>query len=155
MDRAALQYRLMSKHPVRSTTEVEVRYAETDQMGVVHHANYLVWFELARTRLCTQSGYQYHQIEDLGFHLMVTSCQVDYRRAARYGETLEVDAWLAELASRRLRFDYAVRRDEELLATGRTEHVWVDAATGRLCRTPEPLRGPFSRLADPSADTDS
>ena len=141
--------------PNHCEVEINVRYAETDQMQIVHHANYLVWFELARTRLCTQSGYHYHQIEDLGFHLMVISCQVDYRRGARYGETLEVHAWLAELASRRLRFDYAVRRGDELLATGRTEHVWVNAATGRLCRTPEPLRGPFSRLADPSADADS
>jgi acyl-CoA thioester hydrolase len=142
----------MSQHPVRSTTEVEVRYAETDQMGVVHHANYLVWFELARTRLCTLSGFHYQEIEDLGYHLMVTSCQVDYRRGARYGDTLEIDAWLADLASRRLRFAYEVRRGVELLATGLTEHVWVEAASGRLCRTPEPLREPFARLATPSTD---
>ena len=145
----------MPQPPVRSTTEVEVRSAETDQMGVVHHANYLVWFELARTRLCTLSGFHYHQIEELGFHLMVTSCKVDYRRGARYGDTLEVDAWLAELASRRLRFAYEVRRGEEVLATGMTEHVWVDASTGRLCRTPQPLREPFGRLASPSADPNS
>jgi acyl-CoA thioester hydrolase len=143
----------MSQLPVRSTTEVEVRYAETDQMGVVHHANYLVWFELARTRLCTLSGFHYHQIEDLGYHLMVISCQVEYRRGARYGEILEIDAWLGDLASRRLRFSYEVRRGVELLATGLTEHVWVDAASGRLCRTPEPLREPFARLAAPPVDT--
>ncbi len=145
----------MPQDPVRSTTEIEVRYAETDQMGIVHHANYLVWFELARTRLCTLSGFHYHQIEDLGYHLMVTSCQVGYRRAARYGDTLSIDAWLAELASRRLRFAYEVRRGEELLATGITEHVWVEAETGRLCRTPEPLREPFRRLAAPSMGADS
>lgn len=145
----------MSDHPVRSTTKVEVRYAETDQMGVVHHANYLVWFELARTRLCTLSGFHYQQIEELGYHLMVTACQVEYRLGARYGDTLEVDAWLAELASRRLRFAYEVRRQDDLLATGLTEHVWVNAATGRLCRTPEPLRAPFDRLATPLPSTDS
>jgi len=145
----------MSQQPVRSTTEVEVRYAETDQMGVVHHANYLVWFELARTRLCTLSGFHYHQIEELGYHLMVTACQVEYRRGARYGDILEVDAWLAELATRRLRFAYEVRRQDDLLATGLTEHVWVNAKTGRLCRTPEPLRAPFDRLATPLPSTDS
>ena len=145
----------MPMPPIRSTTEVEIRYAETDQMGVVHHANYLVWFELARTRLCTLSGFHYHQIEELGFHLMVTSCRVDYRRGARYGETLEVDAWLAELASRRLRFAYEVRRGEEIIATGMTEHVWVDSSTGRLCRTPQPLREPFGRLASPSENPGS
>ncbi len=145
----------MSDHPVRSTTKVEVRYAETDQMGVVHHANYLVWFELARTRLCTLSGFHYQQIEELGYHLMVTACQVEYRLGARYGDTLEVDAWLAELASRRLRFAYEVRRQDDLLATGLTEHVWVNAETGRLCRTPEPLRAPFDRLATPLPSPDS
>jgi acyl-CoA thioester hydrolase len=145
----------MPHSTVRSTTEIEVRYAETDQMGVVHHANYLVWFELARTRLCTLSGFHYQQIEDLGYHLMVTACQVDYRRGARYGDTITIDAWLAELASRRLRFAYEVRRAGELLATGMTEHVWVEAASGRLCRTPEPLREPFARLAAPSTRAQS
>ena len=145
----------MAQLPVRTTTEVEVRYAETDQMGVVHHANYLVWFELARTRLCTLSGFHYQQIEELGYQLMVTSCRVDFRRGARYGETVEVDAWLAELSSRRLRFAYEVNRAGDLLATGMTEHVWVDARTGRLCRTPEPLREPFRRLATPSGTSPS
>jgi acyl-CoA thioester hydrolase len=145
----------MAREPVRSAIEVEVRYAETDQMGVVHHANYLVWFEVARTRLCTLSGFHYHQIEELGYHLMVTSCRVDYRRGARYGETLTVEAWLAELASRRLRFAYEVRRGDEVLATGTTEHHWVEAETGRLCRTPEPLRRPFEDLARPSVESDS
>ena len=56
--------------PLRTQVDVEVRYFETDQMGVVHHANYLVWFELARTALCAESGYHYAEIEQLGFRLM-------------------------------------------------------------------------------------
>jgi acyl-CoA thioester hydrolase len=132
---------------VRSAVEVEVRYAETDQMGVVHHANYLVWFELARTRLCSASGCHYAQIEALGYHLMVTGAEVRYRRGARYGDRVRIAAWIDRLGSRGLRFGYEVRRADELLATGATQHVWVEAASGRLCRMPEPLREPFTVLA--------
>lgn len=137
----------MTDNRTRAEIEVEVRYAETDQMGVVHHANYLVWFELARTRLCHLSGYSYAEIEQLGYHLMVTVAQVQYRRGARYGDTVSVTAHIDRLGSRGLRFAYEVRRQEEVLATGTTEHVWVEAATGKLRRAPEVLREPFARLA--------
>ena len=137
----------MTKPPVRAAVEVEVRYAETDQMGVVHHANYLIWFELARTNLCMVSGFHYAAIEELGYLLMVTAAEARYRQGARYGDRLRVTAWVKQLASRGLKFSYQVHRQDELLATGATEHVWVNAATGRLCRTPEELREPFARLA--------
>jgi len=78
--------------PVESTVELEVRYAETDQMGVVHHANYVVWFEVARTRLCERSGFHYADIEKLGYLLMVTAVHVSYRRAAHYGDHVELRA---------------------------------------------------------------
>ena len=137
----------MTDQAVRATVEVEVRYAETDQMGVAHHANYLVWFELARTNLCTHSGFHYSRIEELGYLLMVTAAEVRYRRGARYADRLQVVASLERFASRGLRFAYEVLRGEELLATGATEHVWVNASTGRLCSTPELLREPFAMLA--------
>jgi YbgC/YbaW family acyl-CoA thioester hydrolase len=89
--------------PIRSTTEIEVRYIETDQMGVVHHANYVAWFELARTHLCALSGYRYADIETLGYLLMVTGVEVRYRRPARYGETVAVICWGERLMNRRHR----------------------------------------------------
>jgi acyl-CoA thioester hydrolase len=133
--------------PTRCDTEIEVRYAETDQMGIVHHANYVIWFELARTRLCALSGFHYAEIERLGYLLMVTGVELRYRRPARYGETVVVTSWGERLASRGVRFAYEVRRAADLLATGASDHVWVEAATGRPCRTPEILREPFERLA--------
>lgn len=133
--------------PVRSETEIEVRYAETDQMSVVHHANYVVWFELARTQLCAMSGYRYADIEKLGYFLMVTGVEISYRRPARYGDTVRVVCWGDRLGSRGVRFAYEVRKGDELLVTGATEHIWVERATGKPCRTPEPLREPFRRLA--------
>lgn len=133
--------------PIRSTTEIEVRYVETDQMGVVHHANYVAWFELARTHLCALSGYRYADIEKLGYLLMVTGVQISYRRPARYGDTVAVICWGERLQSRGVRFAYEVRLAGELLATGTTDHVWVETATGRPCRTPEPVREQFRRMA--------
>jgi acyl-CoA thioester hydrolase len=133
--------------PTRCDTEIEVRYVETDQMGIVHHANYVVWFELARTRLCALSGYHYADIERLGYLLMVTGVELRYRRPARYGETVVVTSWGERLASRGVRFAYEVRRGADLLATGASDHVWVEAASGRPCRMPAVLREPFERLA--------
>ena len=137
--------------PVRQVTDIEVRYAETDQMGVVHHANYIVWFELARTHLCAQSGFRYNEIERLGFLLMVTGVELRYRRPAHYGDTVQVICWGDRLASRGVRFAYEVRRAGELLATGLTEHIWIDAASGRPCRMPEQVRPAFERLAGDAA----
>jgi acyl-CoA thioester hydrolase len=133
--------------PTRATTEIEVRYAETDQMGVVHHANYIVWFELARTHLCALSGYHYADIEKMGYLLMVTGIEARYRRPARYGDSIRVVCWGDHLGSRGMRFAYEVYKDDDLLATGFSDHIWVETATGRPCRTPEPLREPFRKLA--------
>lgn len=133
--------------PLRLTTEIEVRYAETDQMGVVHHSNYLVWFELARTRLCSESGYHYADIEKMGYVLIVIDCQLSFRRSALYGDHVQVTAWADEMTSRTLRFAYEVTRDGESLATGMTRHLWLRQSTGRPCRIPTELEPRFSELA--------
>jgi len=135
------------KVPVRHEVEIEVRYAETDQMGWVHHANYLVWFELARTALCRRSGHPYSEIEAQGYFLVVTATETRYLRGARYGESVRVAAWVDRLGSRGLRFGYEVTSPAGLLASGATEHVWVERASGRPCRTPEILRDAFAILA--------
>jgi len=135
------------KEPVRAEIDVEVRYAETDQMGVVHHANYVVWFELARTRLCSTSGFHYADIERLGYLLMVTGVEARYHRPARYGDVVQVACWCERMGSRGLRFAYEVHKGGARLVTGLTDHVWVETATGRPCRTPEAIREPFERLA--------
>lgn len=127
--------------------DVEVRYAETDRMGVVHHSRYLVWFELARTRLCLETGFHYADIEELGYFLVVSRAELTFRRGARYGETVQVHCRMDRYASRGLRFAYEVRRDGELLVAGFTEHIWVETASGRPCRIPEALRPGFAALA--------
>lgn len=125
---------------------IEVRYAETDGMGLVHHSRYLVWLEVARTRLCSETGYHYAEIEAMGTLLVVTRADLSYRQGARYGETVLVRCRLGRLASRGVSFDYEVRRGKDLLLTGTTEHIWVDAKTRRPCRIPEVLRPGFEAL---------
>lgn len=130
----------------RVEVDVEVRYAETDRMGVVHHAVYPVWFEVARTRLCSETGHHYAAIEEQGYHLVVTGVSTRFLASATYGQHVQVICWLDKMASRILRFGYEVRRGETLLATGTTEHVWVSRESGRPCRIPAALKEPFSRL---------
>ena len=132
---------------VRAATDVEVRYAETDQMGVVHHANYIVWFEHVRTHLCAMSGFHYADIEKMGFLLMVTGVEVRYKRPARYGDVVKIVCWGEKMGSRGLRFAYEVKKADEVLATGASDHVWIEARTGKPCTIPDPLREPFRRLA--------
>ncbi|HSM12852.1 MAG TPA: thioesterase family protein [Thermoanaerobaculia bacterium] len=129
---------------------IEVRYAETDQMGVVHHANYPVWFEVARTRLCLEAGFHYAEIERKGLLLLVTGVHVTYRAPARYGETVDVACWVERVGSRGVTFAYRVERGGEAVAAGTTEHVWVDATSRRPVRFPAELKGPFERFL-PSA----
>ena len=134
--------------PVRRTTiDVEVRYIETDAMGHVHHANYIAWFELARTRLCVEVGVPYATIEAMGFLLIVSAVEVRYRQPAYYGDTVQVTTWIERLQSRGMRFAYEVRKGEALLASGATEHLWVARESRRPCRMPDDLRAPFGVAA--------
>lgn len=137
--------------PLRIEVDLEVRYAETDQMGVVHHRHHIVWFELARTHLCRATGVSYPEIENLGYYLMLSGVEVRYRAAVRYGERVRVTAWVAELASRSLAFDYQVHVEGRLCATGRTEHLWVRRSDMRPVRIPEAVRPGFVRVAGSAA----
>src|SRR5260370_2716240 len=135
--------------PVRCLTEIEVRYAETDQMGVVHHANYVIWFELARTRLCAMSGFTYAEIERLGYLLMVTAVELRYRRPARYGETVRVTCWGDRLASRGVSFAYEVRRGGTPPPTRPPPHNSVPPPPRPPPPPPQPPPPPPPRMAPP------
>lgn len=134
------------RQPTTIDTEIEVRYAETDQMGIVHHSNYVIWFEVARTRLCLETGYHYADIERMGYQIVVTRTETRHLRGARYGDTVIVSSRLEKMTSRGLRFAYQVRTGDTLLAEGATEHVWVNVASGRGCRIPAILKAPFQAL---------
>ncbi len=110
-------------------TEIRVRYAETDQMGIAHHANFLIWFETGRSDLCRAKGFSYKEMEDEAGALMVvaeTYCR--YKAPAYYEDVLTVRTRVTEIRSRSLRFFYEIRRadDDTLVAEGETLHVVTD-----------------------------
>ncbi len=120
---------------IQSRVQVTVRYAETDMMGIVYHANYLPWFEVGRTTLLKEIGVPYRTLEQEGFRLPVLEVSAKYLKPAVYDDTLEILTTLAERPLLRIRLDYEVRRDGELLATGGTVHAFVD-------REGKPVRPP-------------
>ncbi|HEY3755162.1 MAG TPA: thioesterase family protein [Opitutaceae bacterium] len=111
---------------IRSVATVTVRYAETDMMGVVYHANYLPWFEIGRTQLLKELGVSYRKLEEEGYRLPVLEISAKYFRPATYDDTLEVTTLLEEKPLLRIRLRYEVRRDGELLATGASVHAFLD-----------------------------
>jgi acyl-CoA thioester hydrolase len=122
-------------------SHVRVRYAETDQMGVVYYANYFIWFEVARTDWLRQAGWTYRQMEADGVSLPVIEAHTNYLRAARYDDELEIRTKATVLTPVRIRFDYEIWRsgDEGPLATGHTIHAAMDP-NGRPCRLPQAVR---------------
>jgi acyl-CoA thioester hydrolase len=120
---------------IRSEAHVTVRYAETDMMGIVYHANYLPWFEVARTQLLREQGFPYRQLETDGYRIPVLEVSAKYLRPALYDDTLTIVAHIREKPLLRIRIDYEVRRGEELLATGQSAHAFCDLQ-GRPTRPP-------------------
>lgn len=128
-----------------SVSRVRVRYAETDKMGVVYYANYLVWFEVARADLLRSVGWSYREMEDAGVALPVIEAHCRYHRPARYDDELDINAEGRLLSPVRMEFVYQVirREDAAVAASGRTVHAAVDAA-GKPCRLPERIRQVFA-----------
>lgn len=120
---------------IQSKVSVTVRYAETDMMGIVYHANYLPWFEVGRTTLLKELGVPYRRLEEEGFRLPVLEVSAKYIRPALYDDTLEIVTTLADRPAVRIQLEYEVRRGAELLATGSSLHAFVDRQ-GRPVRPP-------------------
>ena len=128
-----------------AVSRVRVRYADTDQMGVVYHSNYFVWFEIGRTDLLRAGGWTYREMEAEGLSLPVIEAHCDYKQPARYDDELDVRTTGELMSPVRVAFSYEVVRpaDGELLATGRTVHATLDR-TGRPSRLPDRVKGLFA-----------
>ena len=133
-----------------SSVLLRVRYGETDQMGVAHHAHYLIWCEEARTEHMRNLGVSYREMEEQGIRLPVVDARVRYRQGARYDDPVRVYCWVREAASRRVEFGYAVVADDDrrLLATAQTALIAVDS-THVLTTLPPHVRDRLTPIPDP------
>jgi len=111
---------------IQARADVTVRYAETDMMGIVYHANYFPWLEVARTQLLREQGFPYRQLEADGYRIPVLEVALKYLRPAFYDDALVIIATIREKPLLRIRIEYEVRRGDELLATGQTAHAFCD-----------------------------
>lgn len=109
-----------------SDTKLRVRYAETDQMGIVYHSNYIIWFEVGRTELFREIGLPYTVFEEQGLALAVIEATCRYRQPAMYDDELLIHTQVEEFSSRKVTFSYTIRKDSLLLTEGKTTHIFLN-----------------------------
>ena len=128
----------------RSETTISVRYAETDQMGIVYYGNYFTWFEIGRVELCRLLGFEYKRMEteDDSF-IVVAEASCRYKRPARFDDLLTIRTRVVESQRRTVRFGYEILNGGELIATGETLHVICDSK-GRPKSLPEKYKKYFA-----------
>ena len=124
---------------IKHTTTIRVRYADTDKMQFVYNGKYLEYFEVARTELLRHFGLPYSELENSGYQLPLIEAKVKYKMPAKYDDLLDVEALVKELYSAKVRIDYRIRRkgEEELIAEGYTEHLFIREDTKRPVKPPE------------------
>lgn len=132
-------------------SRVRVRYKETDQMGIAHHSNYIVWFEIGRTDLCRATGFPYTEIESRGFILVVTEVTCRYRTAFRYDDEVLIRTSVGSIASRAITFAYELYdgAGNEPRASGTSSHMWLDRATRRPVRADADVVAAFGPFVTP------
>ena len=135
----------------RFSTEVRVRFAETDAQGVAHNSNYLVWFEIARIAYLEEFAGGYPALRETGLESFVLESHVRYRLPAHFDDRLQIHARVGELRGARFRFDYEVTRGDEVIADGWTSHACVDAKTLRPTRNPHALADAIAKAESPSS----
>ncbi len=119
--------------------EIRVRYQETDAMGVLHHANYLTYFEIGRTELLRANGYDYREVEEGGLFMVIVEIRCRYRRPARYDDLLRLRTSAIRTTAAKIEHEYQLFRGDELLADGHSTLACVDRS-GKLQRVPEWMR---------------
>lgn len=137
----------------RTVTTTRVRYAETDQMGVVYHSNYLIWCEIGRTDYLRELGTTYAELERQGLRLAVADAQIRYHAPARYDDLVQIETWIERTQTRALTFGYEIYRIEpaprERLVTASTRLIALDAE-GVLCTLPSTLLELFRHVTVPT-----
>ena len=126
-------------------TRVRVRYAETDQMGVVYHANYLIWMDIARVEFCEHVGFDYREMEREGVVIAVVEARCRYLHPARFNDGIVIRLSVLETTVKSLRFGYEIAReaDNRRLATAETGHLYLNKVNFRPTRLPERYHDAF------------
>ena len=135
----------------RFSTEVVVRFAETDAQGIAHHASFVVWLEVARVAYLAEHAGGYGAIRAQGIEALTTGVDVRYHRAAHFDERLRIWARCVDLRGARFRYEYVVEREGELVAEGSTSHATVDAVTRRPTRVPAWFAAAVATAEQPSS----
>lgn len=123
---------------ITSSSEIRVRYAETDKMGVVYHSNYFIWFEVARVKMLDELGCPYTTLEERGFLLPVMEASSKYLRPARFDDRVIIHLKIQKIPSVRFRVDYELTIEETIIAQAHTVHAFM-SPDGRAIRPPQDL----------------
>jgi acyl-CoA thioester hydrolase len=139
-------------HEFSFSTDVKVRFAETDAQGIAHNSNYLVWFEVARVEYLERHAGGYQRLRELGIEALVLESHVRYVQPARFDDRLVVHARCVDLKGARFRYEYAIERDGVVIAEGWTAHATVDGGTLRPTRVPTWLAEAIANAERPAPD---
>jgi acyl-CoA thioester hydrolase len=139
-------------HGFSFSTDVKVRFAETDAQGIAHNSNYLIWFEIARVEYLERYAGGYQRLRELGIEALVLESHVRYLQPARFDDRLVVHARCVDLKGARFRYEYAIERDGVAIADGWTAHATVDGKTLRPTRVPTWLADAITAAEASSAD---
>ena len=121
--------------------EIRVRYRETDPMGLLHHSNYLTYFEIARTELLRASGGNYRRMEEEGRYIVVVRAECHFQRPAHYDDLLRIRTTVTRVTPVKIQHEYQVFRDTQRLAMGRVTLAMVDR-DGKVCQVPQWMQAP-------------
>ena len=121
---------------IESRTQTEVRYSETDMMGIVYHANYLSWLEMGRINLLKEHGLSYRQMEEEGLLLPVLEIQLKFIKPARFEDQIVITTWMRSMPYVKIKLEYEISRGEEILATGHSLHAFMNREA-RPIKTPK------------------
>ena len=133
------------------STDIRIRFAETDAQGIAHHASFVVWLEVARVAYLERYAGGYQTIRDRGLEALTTEVSLLYHRAAAFDETLTVWTRCVDVRGARFTYEYRIRRGDELVAEGLTRHATVDRDTYRPTRVPDWLAEAIAKAESPAA----
>ncbi len=134
---------------IESKTQIRVRYADTDKMGVVYHSNYAIYFEVGRTEMFREIGLPYDEMEANNIMLPLVDLHINYKRPAHYDDLVTVTTTLKEMPNVKIRFDYEIHNEKgELLVDGYATLVFIDSLRNRPTRIPDGIKNVIEKYFD-------